>query len=82
MSKIMSDIKFSVELVREFLRDGGDHQERRQAMAAFEVVMETCEAMGVTLEAILEAQSRQVSLPDYSPQSLLWFPRPYQSRVS
>ena len=51
----MNDITFSVELVREYLRQsGGDQQERLQAIAAFEVVMETCEAMSEMLHAAIE----------------------------
>jgi len=53
----MNDITYSVELVREYLnRESGDRRGRAQVVAAFEVVMETCEAMGQMLHAAIEQE--------------------------
>jgi len=52
----MCDITFSVDLVREFLREGGDVQELNKARVAFEVVMESHEALGEILHQSIERQ--------------------------
>lgn len=53
----MSDITFSVELVRDFLRDGPiDLHALNKARVAFEVVMECHEALGEMVHQAVERQ--------------------------
>jgi hypothetical protein len=55
--RVMSDITFSIELVRAFLRDGpANAHELNKARVAFEVVMEAHEALVEMLHAAIDRE--------------------------